>query len=124
MFSAKDLIIVAPEGEMTLRSYPDIEKTISEDLNGSHKMKVVINMEKIGFLDSAGVIFLLRLKSMVTARGGYMTVYNLKNNIEKSLIKLQLDTVLNLSGNAEQCFIDLWYMSAEEAQLPAVAFKQ
>jgi anti-anti-sigma factor len=123
-FNTKDMIIAAPEGEMVSRSYPEIENAIVGGLDGFEKMKVVFNMEKVGFIDSAGIIFLLRLKSMVASRGGSMVVYNLKQNIEKTLVKLRLDTVLNLSKDAEQCFIDLWYLTEEEKQSPVSAFKQ
>jgi len=123
IFSGKDLIVAAIEGEIVSRAYPDIEKEIVMNLNNIGNKKVVFNMEKVGFIDSSGIIFLLRLKSMISSGGGFMVIYNLQQNIEKSLVKLRLNKVLNLSKDAEQCFIDLWYMASDETLAVAASME-
>lgn len=99
----KDLFIVQPEGDIACRSYPEFEKKLVGNLKLGGK--AVFNMEKVDFIDSQGVVFLIRMRELVEANGGCFSIYNLKHNVEKVLRRLQLEKVLNVTRNAEKCFI-------------------
>ena len=111
------MIVLLPEGEMVSRAYPETEKEVAEEMSAG-RTKVMLNMERVGFIDSAGIIFLLRLKNIVASRGGCLIVYNGQRNVESTLIKSKLEKVLNISKDAEQCLIDIWYMAGDESRVP------
>jgi anti-anti-sigma factor len=110
IFAEKDMITAVPVGKIRSGEYPEIEEKIAGTIGSSGSTKVLLNMENVNFINSAGIIFLLRLKKMIAARGGAMVMYNLHNSLESRFVKLRLDKVLNISKNAEQCLIDIWYM--------------
>lgn len=99
----KDMFVVQPEGDIACRSYSEFEKNLTD--NFELGVKAVFNMEKVDFIDSQGVVFLLRMQELVEANGGCFSIYNLKHNVEKVLRRLQLEKILNVTRDAEKCFI-------------------
>lgn len=99
----KDMFVVQPEGEIACRSYPEFEKILEGSLELG--LKAVFNMEKVDFIDSQGVVFLLRMRDLIDANGGCFSIYNLKYNVENVLRRLQLEKILHVTRDAEMCFI-------------------
>jgi anti-anti-sigma factor len=113
IFSEKDMLVVVPEGEMDSREYPEMENTIIGNILPAMKTKVIFNMGKVDSIDGDGVIFLLRMKSIITANGGYMMIYSLNQEVERTINSLLPDKVLNHSKNVEKCFIDIWFLDSD-----------
>jgi anti-anti-sigma factor len=114
MFSHKDMVIAVPTGKINSRVYPEMEKIITERFHPPVKSKVIFNMENVGYIDGEGVIFLLRMKSLITLNGGYMGIYNLKTDVQRAIANLLPDQVLKLSRNAEECIADICFINSNE----------
>jgi len=103
-FTQKDLVVILPYGDIKSRSYPKLERKIIRELKPN--IKLIINMENIKFLDSHGIVFLLRVREIVQSYEGYFAIYNLSNHITTIIKRLQLENILNIASSPENCFIN------------------
>ncbi len=107
ILSEKDIIVAVPEGDIVSRFYPDFENAIRVRMGSAGKVKLLLNLERVGFIDSSGIIFLIRLKNMVASENGHMVIYNPPFCFKRAIIKLRLEKLLNLRNDIEECFIDI-----------------
>ncbi len=105
MSSESDFIIVKPEGEITSRSYPEFEQKLGRLL--CEDAKLLFDMSAVTFINSVGIVFLLRIAGMAENSCAYFTMYNLAGNIERIMRRLQLQSVLNVAADAEAAFINI-----------------
>jgi anti-anti-sigma factor len=115
----KDLLVVQPASDIVSRSYPGFEKRYVSNI--SEGAKVVFNMEKVNFVDSQGIVFLLRARELADFRGAQFSIYNLKGHISKALKRLQLEKLLNVSQDAEGCFMDIAERNKKAEMCPSYA---
>ena len=90
------VIVLIPDGSITSRSYPEIEKKIADNVPRGFK-KVVADMGRVEFIDSAGLVFLLRLKKLIESAGGFLEILNPSYFIKKTLKTMHLDRFFNIS---------------------------
>lgn len=117
----KDMLILKPQGEITMRAYPEFEKNLTQDITPG--MKLIVNLEGVEFVDSQGIIFLLRLRQIAEINNVRFMMYNLNYQIDKVITRLRLDRILNVAKNTERCFLEIGENKvSEECGLTACAF--
>jgi len=115
------MLILKPQGEITMRAYPEFEKNLTQDITPG--MKLIVNLEGVEFVDSQGIIFLLRLRQIAEINNVRFMMYNLNYQIDKVITRLRLDRILNVAKNTERCFLEIGENKvSEECGLTACAF--
>jgi anti-anti-sigma regulatory factor len=64
-------------------------------------------MDNVDFIDSIGVVFLLRMRELIEGNGGFFAMYNLKEGVERVLRRLRLEKILHVFKSAEECFASM-----------------
>jgi anti-anti-sigma factor len=111
------VIVLLPDGDVTSRSYPDIECMVGENLSRGFNTIVAV-MDRVDFIDSAGLVFLLRLKKMVETSGGILLLNNPSYFVQKRLKELYLDRIFNVVRDGEYSCIDIRDSSAGKKMVP------
>lgn len=78
--SIKDITVVALEGNIDSATAPGIQAEVLAATNG--KVKVVLDMEKVKFLSSAGLRMLLLVYRQIKARNGSISIAGLSEEIK------------------------------------------
>jgi anti-anti-sigma factor len=97
-----DMMILRPKGEITSRTYPEFEKEMTADICDG--MKVMVNLEDVEFVDSQGLVFLLRFRQTADLNNSQFYLFNVNYNFEKVLKRLRLEKILNVTSCPEECF--------------------
>ncbi len=100
-----EIITVGLEGELTSRCYPAFEEKLKNECKNGKK--IIFIMDEVDFIDSIGVVFLLRMRELVEGNGGFFAMYNLKSYVERVLRRLRLEKVLHVYKSAEECFASM-----------------
>ena len=90
----EDQVVVGPEGELTRSSYPEFETSLRESLSGN--VAVEFDMSKVDFVDSSGVVFMLRMRELLEGRNLDFVFSNLNDNAREMLLGLKLEKILRL----------------------------
>lgn len=114
-----DMIVVAPEGEITSRSYPEFEEKLTVCADSS--MNVLFDMQNVTFINSVGIVFLLRMREMAEREHAHFVMYGLSSNVERIVRRLQLIELLNVVDNIEICLLGICEKSVDESLLNTVA---
>ena len=83
------VIQIALMGELDESSAKETREYLDRMIDRSRYGKVVLNFEKVGFMDSTGIGVLLGRYKKITANGGELYVTN---------INAQIDKVFRISG--------------------------
>ena len=110
------LIVVLPEGDITSRRYSGIERVVEKNIN--RNKTVIINMERVDFINSEGADFLLHIKNIAEMHGGRVEICYAKHNVCKMLKTLQLDKVLNIGHDGENTFIKAGASNTGKTAIP------
>jgi anti-anti-sigma factor len=78
------IVVLLPEGDITARTYPEIESRISEKLQCGVTVVVAV-MDRVDSIDIAGLGFLFRLKRMIEMKNGNFFILNPSYYVEKTL---------------------------------------
>ncbi len=100
-----EIITVGLEGELTSRCYPRFEEKLKDECEQGNK--IVFIMDGVEFIDSIGVVFLLRMRELVDGNGGFFAMYDLRADVERVLRRLRLEKVLHVYKSAEECFASM-----------------
>ena len=65
---------------------------------------VAFNMSDVDFIDSIGLVFLLRMREITETKGGSFAIYNLRPRVDRVLKRLNLSRILNIIESAEDYF--------------------
>jgi anti-sigma B factor antagonist len=90
-----DVTILDLSGKMTLGEGDEmLKQTINTLLAGGHK-KLVLNLENVPYIDSAGLGEVVRTHTTVSRQGGSLKLLNLTKRIEDLLSITKLLTVFD-----------------------------
>lgn len=90
-----NFITVLPDGELAYDVCNEFKDIVSGRMGPG--ICVSFNMEKVSFLDCAGVGFLLQMKKLAEKRQGSFEMRRLQRNVKMVMDKLTLNEVLNVS---------------------------
>jgi anti-sigma B factor antagonist len=91
--TAGDVTILDLKGKMTLGEGDELLKDKINSLLASGKKKLVLNLEGVPYIDSAGLGEIVRTYTTVSRQGGSLKLLNLTKRIEDLLSITKLLTV-------------------------------
>jgi len=80
--TVNDVVILDINGEIDLYNAPDIKDTI-KNLIDSGKRQVIINLEKVSYIDSSGIGVLISSLSNLKKVGGALKIINVYASVKK-----------------------------------------
>lgn len=90
------LLVAAYKGELTIDVTQDLRKEILETLEKSGPLRVVLDLSKVFFMDSAGIGFLVSMSSRLKSVGVDFRLYRPSTQIGKTLDLVQLKSYFNI----------------------------
>src|ERR687891_1545818 len=97
--AAGDVIILDLKGKMTLGEGDELLKDKINSLLSQGKKKLVLNLEGVPYIDSAGLGEIVRTYTTVSRQGGSLKLLNLTKRIEDLLSITKLLTVFDTYDN-------------------------
>ena len=91
--SVGDITVLDLKGKMTLGEGDELLKDKINSMLGSGKKKLVLNLEGVPYIDSAGLGEIVRTFTTVSRQGGSLKLLNLTKRIEDLLAITKLLTV-------------------------------
>jgi anti-sigma B factor antagonist len=91
--SVGDITLLDLKGKMTLGEGDELLKDKINSLLGTGKKKLVLNLEGVPYIDSAGLGEIVRTFTTVSRQGGSLKLLNLTKRIEDLLAITKLLTV-------------------------------
>jgi anti-sigma B factor antagonist len=91
--SVGDITVLDLKGKMTLGEGDELLKDKINSLLGTGKKKLVLNLEGVPYIDSAGLGEIVRTFTTVSRQGGSLKLLNLTKRIEDLLAITKLLTV-------------------------------
>lgn len=77
-----DITVVSLSGELDTYSCPNLRQAVAELVDKGH-LKVVLNLEQVEYIDSAGLGTLVGNLKRVSERGGQLKLVNCNSQIQK-----------------------------------------
>ena len=97
--SAGDVTILELKGKMTLGEGDELLKDKINSLVHQGKSKIVLNLEGVPYIDSAGLGEIVRTYTTISRQGGSMKLLNLTKRISDLLAITKLLTVFETFDN-------------------------
>jgi anti-sigma B factor antagonist len=96
--SEKDgIVIVEVGGEINISSSPDLKKSFEK----IQAMKVVINMARVGYVDSSGLATLVELLKRLKMKGGALYLTQMSDKVRSLFEITKLDKLFGIYPNDE-----------------------
>jgi anti-sigma B factor antagonist len=99
---AGDVIILDLKGKMTLGEGDELLKDKINSLVHQGHRKVILNLEEVPYIDSAGLGEVVRTYTTVSRQGGSMKLVNLTKRIEDLLAITKLLTVFETFDSEDE----------------------
>ncbi len=100
----KNLLFIRLRGELDQSTTENLKFRVSEVIDKYYIKHIILNLEKVGFMDSSGIGFIIGRYSQIKKRQGKIVICSMNNIIERIIL---------LSGLKKICLIA---KSEEEAQ--------
>jgi anti-sigma B factor antagonist len=97
--TVSDVTVLDLKGKMTLGEGDELLKDKINSLLASGKKKLVLNLEGVPYIDSAGLGEIVRTYTTVSRQGGSLKLLNLTKRIEDLLSITKLLTVFDTYDN-------------------------
>ncbi len=79
----ENVVILDISGEINLFNAPEIKETIDR-LVQTRKFRLVVNLEKVNFIDSSGLGALISGLTILKKQGGGLRIINITRNVQKT----------------------------------------
>ena len=89
-------VILILEGELTVDSLEAFKQTVDHQLGGKEVIDLVLNMEKVPFVDSAVLEYLLDLQELLTERLGRVKFVKADESVRKILEITRLESTFEV----------------------------
>jgi len=93
---AGEVKIIDLKGNLDTNTSPDLEKQLSELMDGETK-KILINLEKIDYISSAGLRVFLATAKQLKITSGELRLCNLNETVQEIFDMSGFSTILNVS---------------------------
>ena len=97
----EEIIIVDVSGEIDLYNAPEIKEAIKEQMDNKKK-KVIINLEKVNYIDSSGIGALISSLSNLRKVGGDLKLLHVYDSVKKVLELTKLTSFFGIYDNEEK----------------------
>ena len=100
--SAGDVTVLDLKGKMTLGEGDELLKDKINSLLQQGRRKVVLNLEEVPYIDSAGLGEIVRTYTSISRQGGRLKLLNVSKRIQDLLVITKLITIFDsYDGEAE-----------------------
>ena len=91
----EDKILLHLDGRLDANSSPTLEKRLTALIEENH-LKLILDFSKVDYLSSAGLRLLLSITKKVKAKGGFLVIYSLDDDVMEIITMAGFDTILNI----------------------------
>jgi len=95
----QDLVTIAVEGELEVYSLPEFSRLAESYLGGPARL--VLDMERLEYIDSSGLGFLVTLHERLQRQSQSLRVVNLQPHVARVFRITRLDQILDICAVAE-----------------------
>lgn len=96
-----NITIIDIIGEIDLYNSNNIKDLILKKIeNGENK--IIINLERVNYIDSSGIGTLISCNSILMKKRGGLVIENVNDSIKKIFKLTQLDAILKVASNEEE----------------------
>lgn len=96
-----DILICAVCGDIDINTFPDIRKEF-EKIAKEKTQKIIVNLEKVNYIDSSGLATLVEALKRVREYGGKIKLTNLSGKV-KSLFEItRLEKLFDISNTEDE----------------------
>ncbi|SHE35082.1 anti-sigma B factor antagonist [Desulfacinum infernum DSM 9756] len=92
-------VSVAIEGRLDLETVPGIRKELLKAFKKRRPTEVVVDLEGIGRMDTAGVALLVELRNLVSGKGGSWRLERVSESVMKMLELARLDILADAGAD-------------------------
>ncbi len=98
----EDVLVVELVGEINILDVNDFKESIKNKIKEEEVKKVIVDMEKVPFMDSSGLGMLISLYKFVNENNGIIVYTGLSDYILKILGFAKLDKIFIIAENIEK----------------------
>lgn len=102
----RNTLVVRVEGEVDMLVTEKMRKEIDKKIEANAIQNLIINLEKVSFIDSSGLGLLIGRYKKITASGGRMFIVGASPSVQKILIFSGINKVISLY-NSEQEIVEI-----------------
>jgi len=95
-------VVLNVQGEITEESLGDLRQAVDKQLGDADAIDIVLNLEKVAFLDSAALEYLLDLQDRLAERLGQVKLARGDENVRKILEITRLAGILEMYDQIEE----------------------
>lgn len=93
----EDIDVMIMEGELTLPELAPVREAVKERIADNKEVKkLIIDMEKVGFIDSSGIGFIISTFKKIRSRSGRFALSGLRGIVEESFRTTGIDRVIDI----------------------------
>ncbi len=97
-----DVCIVAIEGNIALDGVSDVKSYVKPFLEDEAVQKIIINFEKVNFIDSSGIGLIVSIFKTLQQRQAKLALCSLSNKNNEIFNMTRLDKILNIYGSEDE----------------------
>ena len=101
-----DTHIVSLEGDMDFQSSPDVRRELTK-LVDQKSSKILIDLSKVGYIDSSGLATFVELFQKMKRYGGKLALYNLTGAVRSVFEIAKLDSIFKLVSSKDEALATL-----------------
>jgi len=95
-------LIVAIKGEIDLQSSPDLRVALMEMIKKQAPKKLILNLSKVGYMDSSAIAVLVELLKKMNASGGKVCLTALQPRVKGLLEIVRLNTIFPIAETDQE----------------------
>lgn len=99
------VIIFDIDGEIDLYNAPEIKDSIKEQMDSGNK-KIIINLEKVSYIDSSGIGALISSLSNLKKIGGGLKIIHVYDSVKKVFELTKLTSFFEIYDNEDEAVSD------------------
>ena len=88
-------------GDLDFNTSPEVRRELGKIVD-KRLPKVLIDLEKVSYIDSSGLATFIELFQKMKRFGGKLVLYNLNSGVRSVFEIAKLDTIFQIAGNREQ----------------------
>ena len=95
------LVVCYVEGEIDINTAPDIKKAFDK-LTSGREAKILINLDRVAYIDSSGLATLVEIFKNMRTYGGKMKISNMSSKVRSLFEITKLDKLFDISSSEEE----------------------
>lgn len=93
--------VLKPMGDIDLSRSPDLRLKLAEVQRPNPDMRLIVDLEKVPYMDSSGVATLVEAMQIARRNGGRIVLCNLNDRVRSIIEIARLDKVFKIVGSVD-----------------------